>query len=242
MARLPRIELPGVPLHIIQRGNNRSACFFGDIDRRFFLKCLAEASRRRGCSIHAYVLMSNHVHLLATPMEPGAVAAMMQDLGRRYVRTINTVHGRTGSLWEGRYKSSLVDSESYYLTCHRYIELNPVRADMAQSADSYPWSSHRYYAFGRPDPVISPHSTFASLGSSDAERRESFRSLFHQAIDPATLKCIRDAANSCSALGSEAFLERAESLLGRRVRIPTRGRPVSDPDPRSPGGQSGNLF
>ena len=119
MARPPRLELPGVPLHVIQRGINRSACFFGDADRRFYLSCLARAAAARGCAVHAYVLMTNHVHLLITPAEAGAVGAAMQDVGRRYVRVINTIHGRTGSLWEGRFKSSLIDSESYLLTCHR---------------------------------------------------------------------------------------------------------------------------
>src|SRR5512147_2983635 len=113
MARPPRLELPGVPLHVIQRGNNRTTCFFGDADRRFYLTCLARAAAARGCSVHAYVLMTNHVHLLVTPRAEGAVGAMMQDIGRRYVRVLNTLHGRTGSLWEGRFKSSLVDSESY---------------------------------------------------------------------------------------------------------------------------------
>ena len=131
MPRPPRLELPGVPLHVIQRGVNRTACFFGDADRRFYLKCLGKAAAARGCAVHAYVLMTNHVHLLVTPGEAGAAGAMMQDIGRRYVRVINTVHGRTGSLWEGRFKSSLVDSEGYLLTCHRYIECNPVRAGMA---------------------------------------------------------------------------------------------------------------
>ena len=137
MARPPRLDLPGVPQHVIQRGNNRAACFFGDADRRFYLKCLAEAAARRGCAVHAYVLMSNHVHLLTTPTERGAVAAMLQDLGRRYVRIINTIHGRTGTLWEGRYRSSLVDSERYLLICHRYIELNPVRAGMVSDPMEY---------------------------------------------------------------------------------------------------------
>jgi len=131
MPRPPRLELPGVPLHVIQRGNNRAACFFGEVDRRFYLQCLAKSAARTDCAIHAYVLMTNHVHLLVTPGAPGSAAAMLQDIGRRYVRVINTIHGRTGTLWEGRFKSSLVDTERYLLTCHRYIELNPVRAGLA---------------------------------------------------------------------------------------------------------------
>src|SRR5687768_8494309 len=123
MARPPRLELPGVAQHVIQRGNNRAACFFTEADRRFFLKCLAESAAVRGCEIHAYVLMTNHVRLIATPSQPGAIGAMMQDLGRRYVRVINNPHGRTGTLWEARFRSSLIDTENYLLACQRYIEL-----------------------------------------------------------------------------------------------------------------------
>lgn len=152
MARPPRLEIPGVPLHVIQRGNNRAACFFGDIDRRFYLRCLAQSAVRRGCEIHAYVLMTNHVHLLVTPSEAGAVGAMLQDVGRRYVRVINTLHNRTGTLWEGRFKSSLVDTETYLLSCHRYIELNPVRAGIVTHPAAYPWSSYQHYAAGKINP------------------------------------------------------------------------------------------
>lgn len=226
MARLPRLDIPGTPLHIIQRGNNRAACFFGDVDRRFYLKCLAEAAGRRGCAIHAFVLMTNHVHLLVTPRERGAAAAMLQDLGRRYVRIINAIHGRSGTLWEGRFKSSLIDSENYLMTCHRYIEMNPVRAGLAARPEAYPWSSHRHYASGILDRVVTQHSIFDSLGATIAERRASFCALFEKQLDAETLTRIRDAANTCSALGSEAFLRRTESDLGRRVRPPTRGRPA----------------
>lgn len=243
MARLPRLEIPGIPLHIIQRGNNRAACFFGDVDRRFYLKCLAEAARRRNCAIHAYVLMGNHVHLLATPHEPGAAAAMLQDVGRRYVRIINTIHGRSGTLWEGRFKSSLVDSENYLLTCHRYIEMNPVRAGVTEGPRAYPWSSHGHYACGKPDKLITEHPIFAGLGASDTERRASFSALFNEQLDAETLSSIRDCANTGSALGSEAFLTRMEHHLGRRVRLPVRGRPVKDDQSNRPAAlESGKLF
>lgn len=225
MPRPPRLELPGVPQHVIQRGNNRAGCFFGDADRRFYLKCLAESASRRGCAVHAYVLMSNHVHLLVTPSKAGAVAAMLQDLGRRYVRVINTIHGRTGTLWEGRFKSSLVDSENYLLTCHRYIELNPLRAGLVSDPAAYPWSSHSHYAAGCANPLITEYSVYRSLGATDSERRAAFRSLFAVALDDDLLGHIRQAINSDSALGSEAFMSDAESKLGRSVRPPTRGRP-----------------
>jgi REP element-mobilizing transposase RayT len=140
MARPPRLELAGVAHHVLQRGVNRGACFFGDADRRFYLKCLGDAAERRGCAIHAYVLMGNHVHVLATPSETGAIAAMMQDIGRRYVRVINTLYGRTGTLWEARYRSSVIDCENYFLACQRYIELNPVRAGIVPHPGAYWWS------------------------------------------------------------------------------------------------------
>ena len=225
MPRPPRLELAGVPLHVIQRGVNRSACFFGDVDRRFYLKCLANAAAARGCAVHAYVLMTNHVHLLVTPGEEGAAGAMMQDIGRRYVRVINTVHGRTGSLWEGRFKSSLVDSETYLLTCHRYIECNPVRAGMVGDVAAYAWSSHAHYAGLRVDPLIAEYPQYRALGLTPEERRCAFRSLFAIALSEDVLGAIRTAANTDSAIGSEAFMAQAELLLGRSVRPPKRGRP-----------------
>jgi putative transposase len=226
MARPPRLELPGVPLHAIQRGNNRAPCFFGEVDRRFYLKCLGESAVARGCSIHAYVLMTNHVHLLVTPSEPGAVGAMLQDVGRRYVRVVNNIYGRTGSLWEGRFRSSLIDSENYLLTCHRYIELNPVRAGLADTPVSYHWSSHAHYAGGRADSLITEHPEYRRLGSTDAERRAAFQFLFASTLDDRSLDQIRTAINSDSALGSEGFLDAAEETLGRSVRPPRRGRPT----------------
>jgi putative transposase len=202
MPRPPRLELPGVPLHIIQRGNNRAACFFGDIDRRFYMKCLAKSAARSDCAIHAYVLMTNHVHLLVTPGAHGSVAAMLQDMGRRYVRVINTIHGRTGTLWEGRFKSSLVDTERYLLTCHRYIELNPVRAGIAVHPSAYPWSSHAHYAAGRRDDLITEHAAFHGLGATPAERQAAFRELFLDDLDPTTIARIREAVNAGCPLGS----------------------------------------
>src|SRR5438309_11554639 len=157
MARRPRLELAGVPLHVIQRGNHRALCFLADGDRHMYLKFLGDAAARHRCSVHAYVLMPNHVHLLVTPTEPGAVAAMMQDLGRRYVRLFNDIHARTGTLWEGRYKAAMIDTERYFLICQRYIELNPVRAGMVTAPADYPWSSHRHYAYGTNNALVTPH-------------------------------------------------------------------------------------
>ena len=154
MARKPRFNLPGVPQHVIQRGNNRESCFFDAEDYRCYLDALGHASKQCGCAVHAYILMTNHVHLLVTQERRDGVSAMMQSLGRRYVRYINDRHRRTGTLWEGRYKAALVDSERYLLACYRYIELNPVRAGMVELPGRYPWSSYRYNALGMPDSLV----------------------------------------------------------------------------------------
>jgi len=226
MPRPARLELPGVAHHVVQRGNNRGACFFGDADRRFYLKCLEDAAKRRSCEVHAYVLMSNHVHLLVTPAEAGALGAMMQELGGRYVRVINRIHARTGTLWEARFRSSLVDSENYLLVCQRYIELNPVRAGLVDDPAAYPWSSHAYYAADRASRLITQHPVYIRLGLTAGERRIAYLSLFAEALDDRVLKHIRAAVNSDSAFGCDAFMDDAEAKLGRSVRLPMRGRPA----------------
>lgn len=233
MARRPRLELAGVPLHVIQRGNNRAACFYADGDRRLYLRCLREASRRNQCAVHAYVLMSNHVHLLVTPAASGGVALMMQDVGRRYVRIFNMIHGRTGTLWEGRYKSCLIDSDSYLLTCHRYIERNPVRAGLVSHPSRYRWSSYPHYAAGARDPLITRHPHLDQLAAAadislDADQ---------DAIDPKMLVRIRTTVNRGWALGADEFLDRVESLLGRSVRPPKRGRPFKKSCPADSGSE-----
>jgi putative transposase len=234
MARHPRLELPGVPLHVIQRGNNRGLCFLDDADRRLYLRCMREASARHKCAIHAYVLMPNHVHLLVTPEVIGGVAAMMQDVGRRYVRIFNDEHERTGTLWEGRYKSSLVETETYLMTCHRYIELNPVRAGLADDPRSYAWSSHRCYVFGTDDPLVTKHPIFDRLGADPTSRRSAFRELFGKPIEAGLIERIRATANQGWALGSDIFLDQAEAILGQLVRPPKRGRPRKQATTRPP--------
>lgn len=230
MARPRRIEIPGVPLHIVQRGNNRAACFFGDVDRRFYLNCLGETARRRGCAIHAYVLMTNHVHILLTPDSPGAVSALLQDVGRRYVRIVNEAHGRTGTLWEGRFKSNLVDSETYLLICHRYIELNPVRAGIVKAPSDYTWSSHRHYSRGVPDALVSEHPVYLGLGTNADSRRIAFLSLFESPYNETDLKKLRTALNTGCALGSEQFLDRMGAMAGRPICPARRGRPPERKD------------
>ena len=228
MARPPRIEVPGVPLHIVQRGNNRAACFLGDVDRRLYLKWLGHAAVGCSCDIHAYVLMSNHVHLLLTPRTQGAASGMLQDLGRRYVPIFNKVHGRTGTLWEGRFKSSLIDTDRYLFACHRYIELNPVRAGIVRDAGEYPWSSHRHYARGETSRLITPHARYLALGPSESERSKVFRSLFGDAVADDELARLRTALNKGWALGAEPFLEEMQRRLGRSVRPRRRGRPKNE--------------
>ena len=228
MPRPRRLEPAGVALHVVQRGNNRAACFYGDIDRHFYLKCLREYAKRRACAVHAYVLMTNHVHLLVTPAKEGGVSLMLQDIGRRYVRVINDVQERTGTLWEGRFKSNLIDSESYLLTCHRYIELNPVRAGMVSSPAEFLWSSHAHYAHSKPNELISEHPAYLALGDTTECRRLKFLSLFEEPLKESELMRLRASVNKGWALGSEEFLDRMEATLGRSVRPVRRGRPLKE--------------
>lgn len=229
MARRHRIELPNVPLHVIQRGNNRNLCFLSDADRRLYLRCLARSSALYECSIHAYVLMPNHVHLLASPLSSGAIAAMMQDVGRRYVRLFNETHDRTGTLWEGRYKANLVDTESYLLTCHRYIELNPVRAGLADGPANYRWSSHRHYAYGEPDVLVHHHPLFERLGTDMDRRREMFLALFNTPLSCEDIERIRIAAQRGQPLCGNGFLDDLQQRFGIDARPAKRGRPFKEP-------------
>jgi len=184
----------GIPQHIIQRGNNKHVCFFVEKDYIVYLSKLKEYSLKYEVSIHSYVLMTNHVHLLLTPeVEGDGVSRMIQSLGRCYVRYINKTHDRTGTLWQGRFKSTLVDSEKYLLTVSRYIELNPVRANMVTHPAEYPWSSYQKNAMGKPISLITPHSCYQSLGRSDQARQAAYRGLFDELIPEQTLKEIRDA-------------------------------------------------
>jgi putative transposase len=218
MARMPRYVVPGQPQHVIQRGNNRQTIFGSDTDYRFYLDKLAEAADKNECDIHAYVLMTNHVHLLVTPRAAHSIAKMMQSLGRHYVQYFNYCYKRTGTLWEGRYRATLIDTEHYLLTCMRYIELNPVRAaNMVDHPSKYPWSSYRYNALDNSDNLITPHEVYNLLGASDEERRLAYRQLFHAHISELTLEAIREATNKAWVLGSDRFKIKMEKLLNRPV-------------------------
>jgi putative transposase len=223
MARLPRFVIPGQPQHVILRGNNRTEIFCSDQDCRFYLEKLQQACSAHGCDLHAYVLMTTHVHLLITPQEEHSLAKAIQMLGRYYVQYYNHCYQRTGTLWEGRYKATLIDSETYLLTCMRYIELNPVRADMVAHPSEYPWSSYRYNALGQANELITPHTEYRRLGKTDEERQAAFRQLFKHRIPENSLAEIREATNKAWVLGNDRFKQRIQDKLDRRVEPKTRG-------------------
>lgn len=225
MARLPRYILPGQPQHIILRGNNRSIIFSDEDDYLFFIDCLEDAAFRNSCAIHAYVLMANHVHLLMTPRFEDGISKTMQSLGRRYVQYFNYTQKRTGTLWEGRYKSTLIDSENYLLICSRYIELNPVRAGMVARPSDYPWSSYACNAAGKPDKLITHHPLYLALGQNPDQRQEAYRALFKVHLSEARLDEIRDATNKGWVLGGERFKEEIAAALNRRIAPLAKGRP-----------------
>jgi len=228
MARLPRYFVPGMPLHLIQRGNNRQVIFAGDEDFAFFRGCLLDASRREGLAIHAYVFMTNHVHLLATPASDTSAGRTLQSVGRRYVQHFNHRYGRTGTLWEGRYKSTVVDAESYLRACSRYIELNPVRAGMVVHPHDYRWSSYRAHADGECDDLVTDHPLYLSMGSDAAARQAAYRQLFRAGLEEAQIANIREATNKGWALGNDRFREQIEALSNRRASPRKPGRPARE--------------
>ncbi len=217
MARSPRLVVPGQPLHIIHRGNNRHAVFFGEDDYHRFLSDLTQAAGKYRCAVHAYVLMTNHIHLLVTPGEGGSVSGMMQAIGRRYVRYINAVYRRSGTLWEGRFKSGMIDSDRYLLTCYRYIEMNPVRAGLTDSPAGYRWSSFHHNALGHPDRVVIPHEEYLALGEENEERRRAYVALFDHEVNGREITAIREGTEKGEAIGSEHFQEEMASRIQRRV-------------------------
>ena len=225
MARRHRIDLPGVAQHVIQRGVDRSVCFVDDHDREFYLATLSEGARKHDCAVHAYVLMTNHVHLLATSGRSGGLSRLMQSLGRRYVRWFNDRHRRTGTLWEGRFRSSLVDTERYVLSCYRYIETNPVRAQMIRDPLEYRWSSAKGNAGSFVDPLLSPHETYAALSSDPVTRRRRYRALLLEALGQDEVADIRAHVNQGAAYGPDRFQRQIEELTGRTPRLRPRGRP-----------------
>lgn len=228
MPRQPRIELPEVPLHIVQRGVNRCAVFIDDDDRYHYLHLLMEKSRKLEVSIHAYVLMSNHVHLLATSATVGAISRMMRHVGHNYAASFNRRHRRTGTLWEGRFKSSLIDSEEYLLSVYRYIELNPVRAAMVDNPENYKWSSIHANLDLRRDPLVSPHHVFTGMAATARERICAYRAWLRAGFLDEDVKRIREHLRQEKALGSPKFQAMVEKTLGRSVAVRPHGRPRRD--------------
>ena len=224
MSRYPRAVFPNVPLHIIQRGNNRCPCFFSDTDYQTYLGILADATEKFPCQVHAYVLMPNHVHLLATPLEEAAPAAMMKWLSQKYVQHINRKRGRYGTLWQGRYRSCLVDNDHYFFVCQRYIELNPVRAGLSLHPADYDWSSYRVNAFGQDSSIVVPASSYLALAAAPLERQSNYRALFDELIAPEMIAQVRGATNSSLFLGSVAFAERMAVHFGRSATKERAGR------------------
>ncbi|MFO7748539.1 MAG: transposase [Desulfobacteraceae bacterium] len=226
MARLPRIAPTDIPIHIIQRGNNRQVCFESDDNHAAYAGWLKEYSKKYNVDVHAWVMMTNHVHLLCTPRHEKGISSMMQALGRRYVRYFNYQHKRSGTLWEGRYKSCLVESKTYLLNVYRYIELNPVRAGIVLSPGDYPWSSYRINALGKTSDLCTPHSEYMMLGADSRERCDKYRALFDHAVDQRNLELIRNATNKGMIMGNDRFRKKIEVLTGRRIKEKKRGRPV----------------
>ena len=217
MSRPLRFVVPGQPLHLIQRGNNRAACFVDDQDRDVYLAALRRSSERCGCIVHAFVLMPNHIHLLVTPRDRDSASRMMQSLGGSYVRYFNRRYGRTGTLWDGRFRSTVIDSERYFLTCSRYIESNPVRAGMVTHPEHYRWSSYRSNALGEDDPLIQPHRIYDALDATPESRRGRYRDLFPYGPDAAACEAIRRIPhNGPFAIPTRA---RAPDKPSRAVRL-----------------------
>ena len=225
MPRRARLAIAGIPWHIIQRGNNRSACFFTENDYLYYLDQLQRQSLEFGCQIHAHCLMTNHVHLLVTPDARDSASLMMKNLGQRYVQYINRTYRRSGTLWDGRFKSCLAQDEHYALRCYRYIELNPVRAGMVAHPQAYRWSSFHFNGSGISSDLVTPHPSYLGLGCNKTERMKAYRQFLEQGAKDSELKEIRNATNGNFVLGDDRFQAKIERALHRRVSPGQPGRP-----------------
>lgn len=217
MPRRPRLVTSGVPLHIIERGNNRQHCFYAEVDYLVYLDMLATAIDLSKCCVHAYVLMSTHVHALVTPSDTFGAARMMRSVGERYVRYFNKKYERTGTLWDGRYRSCLVHEESYLMVCYRYVELNPVRAGMVADPALYRWSSYRANALSESDDIVRPHPLYDAMGHDARQRQKSYRDLVGEAIAEDQFALLRDATNNNYACGSLRFRRDMAKVTGQSV-------------------------
>ena len=230
MPRRPRIIIPGTPLHIIQRGNNRQACFFADEDYLFYLDWLKQYAKSSKCVVHAYVLMPNHVHLLITPKKATSAGNLMKRLGQRYVQYVNRTYNRSGTLWEGRYRSCITQQETYLFACQKYIEMNPARVGRVQDPGEYRWSSYASNAQGEKSEVIKPHALYKELGESPAERQQAYQELFRHELDTVEIDKIRKATNGGFSLGDNRFHAEISERIGRRVTPGKAGRPKKKTD------------
>lgn len=226
MTRSSRLDVPDVPHHVVHRGNNRQACFADDTDRRRYLEDLLQSTVRHEVEVHAYVLMDNHVHLLATPRRKAALSRAIQLLGRRFVSFVNARHARTGTLWEGRFKSSPVGTSNYLWNCYRYIELNPVRAGLCSLPSQYRWSSHGGNAHGMPDYLITPHAEYLDLACDAAGRAASYRSMFDQDLPDVAAAEVRKNLAGQRAFGDAEFQALVSAKTGREARLRRPGRPA----------------
>jgi putative transposase len=234
MARLPRLTVTDYPHHVILRGNNRQAIFRDDADRRLMLELLQQHAQSQGVDVHAYVLMDNHLHLLLTPRRERALPLMMQAVGRTYVRAFNQRHGRTGTLWEGRYRSTLIQTERYLLACMAYIDLNPVRAGMVSLPQEYWWSSHAHYIGQRVDRWITPHSLIWTLGNTPFAREAAYAEWVHAGLTEDQQRALTQSALSGWALGEPSFVTDLQKQTERRLVKGRAGRPFSKRQPPSP--------
>jgi putative transposase len=231
MARLPRLTLPGLPHHVIQRGNNRQAIFDTSADYEFLLGLLDDSARKFGLAIHSYVLMTNHLHLLATPESEDSLPLTMQAVGRSYVRYFNRRQQRTGTLWEGRYRSTLIQTDRYFLACMAYIDLNPVRAGMVADPSDYPWSSHAHYIGRRSDKLVTPHALWWALGDTPFAREIRYAELVRAGIGQEQQQALTQATLQGWALGEAGFVSELQRHTERRVTKARAGRPRKSIDP-----------
>jgi putative transposase len=226
MARLPRLVVPHQPHHVIQRGNDRQLIFRDSDDYTVFLRWLREAAKQFKVAIHAYVLMPNHLHLLVSPSDQNGLARMMQWVGRYYVPYFNRKYERVGTLWQGRYKATVIDSDRYLMICSRYIELNPVRAGMVSAASEYPWSSYAHHVGMKPDPLITDHALYWALGNTPFHREVAYKDLLEQGLAAREISAVSESTIKGWALGSDRFKARLEKETNRRVSPAKRGRPL----------------
>jgi len=228
MPRKPRFFLPNIPVHVVIRGNARQVVFAEDTDRKVYLDWLKAATEKEKVNIHAYVLMDNHVHILLSTNEPHNISRVMQHIGRKYVPYFNHKYGKSGTLWEGRFKGSMIESEQYLLCCYRYIELNPVRANMVKRPEEWRWSSYACNAYGEKDKLIKPHEVYLMIHKDKNKRVDYYRGSFKQVLEPSLINDLRSAVQTGTPLGNDRFKEEVEQLLGVKVGYAKRGRPKNE--------------